>query len=156
MTPTPGFNSASNFISVEHLAKRVMSAYQTCGRDNLDNVDSLYTADVYFEDPSHAMQGKEALLDYFANVFANLEDCSFKFHQTISNSTDIFMSWTMFVNHPKLKSGETIRVEGASYLKTRNGKIYYQRDYFDMGAMVYEHLPLIGRILNNVKQRLGQ
>ena len=56
MTPTPGFNSASNFISVEHLAKRVMSAYQTCGRDNLDNVDSLYTADVYFEDPTHAMQ----------------------------------------------------------------------------------------------------
>ncbi|SVD40229.1 uncharacterized protein METZ01_LOCUS393083 [marine metagenome] len=156
MTPTPEFNSASSLISVEHLAKQVMSAYQSFSRDNLDDVDLLYTTDVYFEDPSHAMQGKEALLDYFANVFANLEDCSFKFHQTISNSTDIFMSWTMFVNHPKLKSGETIRVEGASYLKTRNGKIYYQRDYFDMGAMVYEHLPLIGRILNNVKQRLGQ
>ena len=156
MTPTPEFNSASSLISVEHLAKRVMSAYQSFSRDNLDDVDLLYTTDVYFEDPSHAMQGKEALLDHFANVFANLEDCSFKFHQTISNSTDIFMSWTMFVNHPKLKSGETIRVEGASYLKTRNGKIYYQRDYFDMGAMVYEHLPLIGRILNNVKQRLGQ
>ncbi len=156
MTPTPEFNSASSLISVEHLAKRVMSAYQSLSRDNLDDVDLLYTTDVYFEDPSHAMQGKETLLDYFAKVFTNLEDCSFKFHQTISNSTDIFMSWTMFVNHPKLKSGETIRVEGASYLKTRNGKIYYQRDYFDMGAMVYEHLPLIGRILNNVKQRLGQ
>ena len=156
MTPTPEFNSASSLISVEHLAKRVMSAYQSFSRDNLDDVDLLYTTDVYFEDPSHAMQGKEALLDHFAKMFTNLEDCSFKFHQTISNSTDIFMSWTMFVNHPKLKSGETIRVEGASYLKTRNGKIYYQRDYFDMGAMVYEHLPLIGRILNNVKQRLGQ
>ena len=77
MTPTPGFNSASNFISVDHLAKRVMSAYQTCGRDNLDNVDSLYTADVYFEDPSHAMQGKEALLDYFAKMFTNLEAVSY-------------------------------------------------------------------------------
>ena len=44
----------------------------------------------------------------------------------------------------------------ASYLKTRNGKIYYHRDYFDMGAMVYEQLPLLGRIVRKIKQRLGQ
>ena len=48
------------------------------------------------------------------------------------------MTWTMFLNHPKLR-GETVRVEGASYLRTRNGKVYYHRDYFDLGAMLYEN-----------------
>ena len=66
------------------------------------------------------------------------------------------MAWTMFLRHPKLRSGETIRVEGASYLKTRNGRIYYHRDYFDMGAMLYEHLPLLGRVVNTIKHKLGQ
>jgi hypothetical protein len=41
-------------------------------------------------------------------------------------------------------------------LRTRNGKIYYHRDYFDMGAMLYEHLPLLGRIIQRLKHRLGQ
>jgi len=89
-------------------------------------------------------------------MFKNLENCSFKFHQTLSNGSDIFLAWTMFLNHPRLRSGETIRVEGASFLKTRNGKIYYHRDYFDMGAMLYEHVPLLGRIIQRIKQGLGQ
>ena len=62
----------------------------------------------------------------------------------------------MFRNHPSLRAGDTIRVEGASYLRTHNGKIYYHRDYFDMGAMLYEHLPLLGRIVQRIKKRLGQ
>lgn len=156
MTSTPELTNAGDLTSAEYLAERVRKAYQTLGSNNLDVVETLYSADVYFEDPSHAIQGKPALLKYFSRMFLNLKDCQFKFHKTISNGTDIFMSWTMFLNHPRLDRGKTIRVEGASYLRTRNGKIYYHRDYFDMGAMVYENLPLLGRIVQRIKQRLGQ
>ena len=156
MTPTPELKSAQNLTSADYLAERVKEAYQALGSENIADVESLYTTDIYFEDPSHAIQGKPSLMRYFANQFKNLDKCSFKFHSTIANETDIFMTWTMFVNHSKLRGGETIRVEGTSYLRTRNGKIYYHRDYFDMGAMLYEHLPLIGRIIQRIKQRLGQ
>ena len=156
MTPTPELKSAQNLTSADYLAERVKEAYQAFGSANIADVESLYTTDIYFEDPSHAIQGKPSLMRYFANQFKNLDKCSFKFHSTIANETDIFMTWTMFVNHSKLRGGETIRVEGTSYLRTRNGKIYYHRDYFDMGAMLYEHLPLIGRIIQRIKQRLGQ
>ena len=156
MTPTPELKSAQNLTSADYLAERVKEAYQAFGSENIADVESLYTTDIYFEDPSHAIQGKPSLMRYFANQFKNLDKCSFKFHSTIANETDIFMTWTMFVNHSKLRGGETIRVEGTSYLRTRNGKIYYHRDYFDMGAMLYEHMPLIGRIIQRIKQRLGQ
>jgi predicted SnoaL-like aldol condensation-catalyzing enzyme len=156
MTPTPELKSAQNLTSAGYLAQRVKEAYQAFGSENIADVESLYTTDIYFEDPSHAIQGKPSLMRYFSNQFKNLDKCSFKFHSTIANETDIFMTWTMFVNHSKLRGGETIRVEGTSYLRTRNGKIYYHRDYFDMGAMLYEHLPLLGRIIQRIKQRLGQ
>lgn len=156
MTQLTELTSASHITSADYLANRVKQAYLDLGPDNLDMVESLYTEDVYFEDPSHGIQGKAELSKYFAATFKNLEDCSFKFHQTITNGADIFMAWTMFVRHPRLNDGEIIRVEGASYLKTRNGKIYYHRDYFDLGALVYEQIPLLGRIITKIKERLGQ
>lgn len=156
MTSTPELTNAGGDTSAEYLAERLKNAYQSLGNDNLDVVQTLYSTDVYFEDPSHAIQGRPALFGYFSRMFANLKDCQFKFHKTITNDTDIFMSWTMFLNHPRLNKGRMIRVEGASYLRTRNGKIYYHRDYFDMGAMVYENLPLLGRVVQTIKQRLGQ
>lgn len=156
MTATPELTNAGSLTSAEYLADRVRKAYHTLGNDNLDEVESLYSEDIYFEDPSHAIQGKSSLLKYFAKMFKNLKTCEFKFHKTITNGTDIFMSWTMFLHHPRLNKGKVIRVEGASYLRTRNGKIYYHRDYFDMGAMVYENLPLLGKIVLRIKQRLGQ
>ncbi|MDD9896789.1 MAG: nuclear transport factor 2 family protein [Gammaproteobacteria bacterium] len=156
MSQVPELTSASDLTSADYLAERVKRAYQSLGPDNLDGIQSLYTDDAYFEDPSHSVQGKKALIGYFRKSFANLQDCSFRFHQTVSDGSDIFMAWTMYIRHPKLNDGETIRVEGASYLKTRNGKIYFHRDYFDLGAMLYEHIPLLGRIVAQLKQRLGQ
>ena len=156
MTPTPELKSAQNLTSADFLASRVKEAYHSLGTDNLSDIESLYASDIYFEDPSHAVQGRPALMRHFAKLFVNLDKCSFKYHSTIVNDTDVFMTWTMFLNHPKLRSGDTVRVEGASYLRTRNGKVYYHRDYFDLGSMLYENVPLLGPIIRKLKQRLGQ
>ncbi len=153
MTPTPELKAADNLTSADYLAQRVREAYQSLAGAKITDVESLYTDDVYFEDPSHAIQGKTALIHYFGKMFKKLDRCSFKFHSTIADGSNVCLTWTMFLNHPKLSGGDTIRVEGASYLKTRNGKIYYHRDYFDMGAMLYEHLPVVGKIIQKSKQR---
>ena len=156
MTPTPELKPAQNLTSADFLAERVKEAYQSLGTDHLSDVESLYASDIYFEDPSHAVQGRSGLMQHFAKQFASLKKCEFKYHSTIVNDTDVFMTWTMFLNHPKLRAGETIRIEGASYLRTRNGKVYYHRDYFDLGAMLYENVPLLGRIIQKLKERLGR
>ena len=156
MTPTPELKAAQNLTSADYLAQRVKEAYLSIGSENVADLESLYTPDIHFEDPSHAVQGKRSLMRYLHKQFSNLSKCSFKFHSSIASETDIFLTWTMFLNHQKLRGGDTIRVEGSSYLRTRNGKIYYHRDYFDMGAMLYEHLPLLGRIIQRLKHRLGQ
>ena len=156
MRSNPILKSASTLSSAQYIADRVKSAYQALGTDDLSSLESLYSEDVHFEDPAQALQGRKTLMNYFASMFKNLDSCSFKFHQTLISDTDIFMSWTMFISHPKLRKGETIRVEGGSFLKTRSGRIFYHRDYFDMGAMVYEQLPVLGAIVRKIKQRLGQ
>ncbi|HGP4674712.1 TPA: nuclear transport factor 2 family protein, partial [Vibrio cholerae O1] len=36
------------------------------------------------------------------------------------------------------------------------GKVTYHRDYFDMGEMLYEQLPVLGQVIRAIKRRLGQ
>lgn len=155
--PTPQVVEVKDGLASTHqLADRVIEVYGALGVDNLALVESLYSTDVYFEDPAHCIQGKTELLAYFTNMFKNLHDCQFEFHDRMVGSSEIFLTWTMHLKHPRLNGGEPIAVEGCSFLNTRDGQIYSHRDYFDMGAMVYEHLPLLGRIVKSIRHRLGQ
>ena len=50
----------------------------------------------------------------------------------------------------------SVRVEGATRLQFDAwGKVCLHRDYFDLGAMLYEQLPLLGPVVRVIKGRLG-
>ena len=46
------------------------------------------------------------------------------------------------------------RVPGVSLLRL-DKKIIEHHDYYDLGAMVYEHIPLFGGVVKGVKKRIG-
>ena len=95
MTPTPELKAAQNLTSADYLAQRVKEAYLSIGSENVADLESLYTPDIHFEDPSHAVQGKRSLMRYLHKQFSNLSKCSFKFHSSIASETDIFLTWTI-------------------------------------------------------------
>lgn len=39
-------------------------------------------------------------------------------------------------------------------VETHGEKIFRQRDYYDAGEMLYEHLPLLGWAVRGVKRRV--
>jgi ketosteroid isomerase-like protein len=137
------------------LADALKRAYCSLATGNTAELAPLYSEDVYFEDPSHGIQGKAALVERFHHLYRNVDSCNFKFHQTLDTGGEIFLAWTMILRQRGPKSGEVIRVEGASFLKVRNNRIYYHRDYFDLGAFVYENVPMLGSIIKRIKQRLA-
>jgi len=137
------------------LADALKRAYCSLATGNTAELAPLYSEDVYFEDPSHGIQGKAALIERFQHLYRKVDSCSFKFHQTLDTGGEIFLAWTMILRQRGPKSGEVIRVEGASFLKVRNNCIYYHRDYFDLGAFVYENVPMLGSIIKRIKQRLA-
>jgi ketosteroid isomerase-like protein len=137
------------------LADALKRAYCSLATGNTAELAPLYSEDVYFEDPSHGIQGKAALVERFQHLYRNVDSCNFKFHQTLDTGGEIFLAWTMILRQRGPKSGEVIRVEGASFLKVRNNRIYYHRDYFDLGAFIYENVPMLGSIIKRIKQRLA-
>jgi ketosteroid isomerase-like protein len=138
-----------------NLAGMVREFYENLDPGNLVALRTLYAEDICFEDPIHGLQGISALMQYFDKLFANVEHCQFKFHRSVVSDEGMFFSWTMMLRHQSVRHGELIRVEGSSYLKHRNGKIYYHRDYFDLGAMVYENVPLLGPLVKFIRHRMS-
>lgn len=65
-----------------------------------------------------------------------------------------YLRWTLHYRHPRLSRGQRIDVAGCSHLLWHE-KVYQHRDYFDAGALLYEHLPLMGPAIGWLKGRLA-
>ncbi len=140
------------FSSCQNTKDRIIRVYESLCSNSLDELYELYSSDVYFEDPVHAIQGITALKNYFEKLFANVEKCQFRFHNSILEKDKLCLYWTMTLQHKSLNRGQKIFVEGSSFLKVRDDKVYYHRDYFDLGNMLYENIPLLGSVVKRVKK----
>jgi len=130
--------------------------YSELNKDNLSRFEEIYHSSIVFEDAAHRIEGYAALLSYFQNLYQNVDRCQFGIAEQYQCGSAGFLTWTMQLQHPRLAGGNQIDVKGISHLKFDDGKVVYHRDYFDLGEMLYEQLPLLGSVIRAIKQRLGQ
>ncbi|RTZ15646.1 nuclear transport factor 2 family protein [Vibrio aquaticus] len=134
----------------------VVNFYQKLNKSNLHLLAEVYHQEVVFEDAAHRLEGREALEDYFEALYANVKRCDFSIHEHQQVGDSGFLTWQMSLEHPKLSKGSVIYVNGVTHIKFSQGQVIYHRDYFDLGEMLYENLPLLGSVIKSIKQRLGQ
>lgn len=135
--------------------QRFAHQFAALDKDSLGRLGDLYSDDVQFTDPLHRIQGLPQMRRYFAQLYANVNDLHFDFHGfDEAGPGNGYLRWTMSYSHPRLAKGGTIQVEGCSHLLWRD-KVYQHRDYFDAGALLYEHLPIMAQLISWLKRRLG-
>ena len=135
---------------------RFVALYQQLNRDELHRLPEVYASEVIFTDPAHRIEGLAALTDYFSALYQRLAYCRFVITSQMQQGRQAWLGWTMTFSHPRLRGGAPVMVEGATRLEFNEaGKVCLHRDYFDMGAMLYEQLPLIGPLVRTIKGRLG-
>lgn len=130
-----------------------INIYQQLATDNLDLLREVYHKDINFIDPMHEINGYDDLMTYFESLYTNLISCEFSINEVIEGTNTAAVYWQMTYAHPKLNSGEVVKVTGHSHLKAADEKIIYHRDYLDIGAMLYEHIPLVGKVVKAIKKR---
>jgi ketosteroid isomerase-like protein len=116
---------------------------------------TVYSDDVEFIDPVTTHHGLSAVEAYFEKLLFNCQSCMFEIQSAFIQGSTGHVSWIMRFQHRRLKSGQPIEVEGFSLLNFYNGKVIRQQDYYDMGAMIYEHMPMIGSIITALRRRLA-
>ncbi|WP_439836720.1 nuclear transport factor 2 family protein [Aeromonas enteropelogenes] len=135
---------------------RFVALYQQLDRQQLHLLSEVYADEVIFIDPAHRIEGLAALSDYFAALYQRLAYCRFVITSQQQQERQAWLGWTMIFSHPRLRGGKPVTVEGATRLEfDEQGKVCLHRDYFDLGAMLYEQLPLLGSLVRTIKGRLG-
>jgi hypothetical protein len=132
-----------------------VSVYQTLSTSNLDLLATIYHPEVTFIDPIHKVEGFDELYNYFVNLYQNLSTCEFIIENVIAENDEAAIYWKMSYQHTKLNKGNVVTVYGSSYIKGKDDKVIYHRDYLDLGAMLYEQLPLVGRVIKWIKVKAG-
>lgn len=134
--------------------EKIQYAFDKLTIDTLHIVDEFYHPEVEFKDPVGTVRGTKKLKEYYANMYQNVKTLSFEFSDFIESGNQVVGIWKMTLTTDKLKGGEPIILDGNSVIRfAPNGQVIYHRDYFDMGAFVYENISGLGFIVKKVKER---
>ncbi|GAA3719287.1 nuclear transport factor 2 family protein [Oceanisphaera sediminis] len=129
--------------------------YQRLSPNHLEGLYDIYAPDIRFCDPAHEIQGIASLVAYFDTLFTQVTACRFDIEQVMEQDGEALVRWQMVFCHPRLNGGKEVQVPGVSHLRFAE-QVYEHTDYFDMGAMLYEQLPLLGGVIRALKRRLNQ
>lgn len=135
---------------------KFVAIYQQLNKHNLSLLDDIYHQDIHFVDPLHEVSGLVDLHQYFANLYSNVTQCHFDISDAHTSEHHAFVYWTMTYRHPKLSGHNKIMVDGHSHLVFDGEKIINHRDYFDVGALLYRHIPVLGSIVKLIDKRAAE
>ncbi len=120
-----------------------------------DDLRQVYAPHVTFKDPLHHINGLERLYEYFDRMYSNVHSCRFDYLDEIVSDGHASIKWDMRLRHPKLARGEEIVVRGATFIEF-DELIFSHEDIFDVGALLYENVPLLATPVKFLKNRLGK
>ena len=138
------------------LLEKFSSFYTNLASMQVSELASIYNEDVVFIDPIAKHEGLSAVENYFSKLLSNSQHCDFTIHtKQLNDSNNCTVTWTMKFTSSKMNKGKPISVDGITMLVIENDKITYHRDYYDLGQMLYENVPLLGLIIKRIKRSLA-
>lgn len=129
--------------------------YNSLSANGLDAIADYYAEQVQFIDPVHEINSRSALQHYLAHGYQRLNYARFTPVSGLCQGERGFLSWQMRFSHPAFAKGQEILVHGSTELAWQDGRICYHRDYYDLTEMVYQHIPVLGWLTRQVKQKIA-
>lgn len=119
--------------------------------ETLEGLYDLVTPDVRFVDPFNDVSGAQAMYAILADMFEKAGPCTFDITERKGDPDAFFIAWalqgTLF--------GKPWRVEGTSLIRFDDtGRVIAHHDFWDAASGLYEHMPILGRVLRSLRHRI--
>lgn len=134
---------------------RFKQLYKKFDQETIRNLPDIYSPQINFKDPIHQLHGIPELSRYFAGFCSDELRCEFDIHNEVVSHDQAFFQWKMRYQHPNLASGKPLTLDGGTLIKF-DSHITYHEDFYDMGAMIYQHVPVLGWAVKKVNARIAQ
>lgn len=141
--------------SVMETLTQFKKLFNNLSAGNIQDIRGVYSDNVTFQDPFSKVEGIEELTEYFAGAYGNVISCQFDFGDPVINGRDVCIPWIMRLRHKRIRSGHQVNVDGISQLVIHAGKVTSHRDYFDVGQLLYENLPVLGKAIRWIRSQAG-
>jgi len=137
--------------------KKIIDSFNEYDGSNPEVLDDLYDKNVVFEDPLTKIKGISELKKYYTHAYKPVKFINFDFKKIHKAGLVYTCEWHMTLKAPPLNFGKKYTVRGVSIItfSKESEKIISHHDYLDIGDMVYERLPLVGKLVSQVKKRLS-
>ena len=138
---------------MEHIVDKFVTVFSDMQYDTVHRINDIYEPHIVFVDPFHEIHGLQRLAEYFAEMYENVAHCEFRFNEQYTKEKSAALFWTMSLRHKTFDKHNTIEVNGSSLIRFGE-KIHFHQDYFDAGALIYERVPLVGKVIKTIKARV--
>ena len=146
-----GAVSVEDSAAMNHVVHRLMDVYNRLDSEHLHLLDEIYSADVLFEDPAQRIYGLSALRERMGELYRNVRSCRFTYNTRVEAQGTAMLEWTMHLRHVRFHPDRELNLPGATLLHFDEGGVYLHRDFYDLGALIYERVPLLGRLIRRIK-----
>lgn len=151
MDTQPVSSQQSRMFNIEQFKQ----LYKTFSSETPAQLPSLYHTDITFKDPIHELKGIAELTTYFAGFCKPDTQYQFEFTNQVIAHDQAFFQWQMHYAHASLANGKPLLLNGGTLIKY-NSLISYHEDFYDMGAMIYQHVPLLGWAVKKINARIAE
>ena len=140
----------------EAAVERFKSFYRDLIHAEWAELDAIYAEHVSFKDPVHSINGRDALHRYLQSLCRGLSSCRFVYLDQVVTPGKAYIKWDMHFQHPNVQANAALTLRGTSQILFSDDRIHYHEDFYDMGALLYERLPLLGAVIRWLRRRLAE
>ncbi len=124
-------------IDIKNFAKIYGEFFEKITKDNIENLNSLCSKDIFFKDPFNSFTGIEKFKKVFLHMYEQSSNPRFSIIDICVNDNLAFIKWNFF-------SGNFIKIEGISEIKFNSeGLVLSHIDYWDSSSQIFAKIPII-------------
>ena len=118
----------------------------------IERLGALYDPDMVFRDPLQTLHGRDAFLVMNRRILARARRLSFEVSEAVGGRGSVFLAWTMLYE-PRL--GPKLVFHGTTHARVKSGRVFEQRDYWDLLSSVAQSLPFVRNAYATLAPHLG-
>ncbi len=149
-------NSVSNTViytidNVDQIKELWTKTYNNAGKPDWSHIIPYYANDMEFKDSIQYIKGIEDFTEMTERLSARSNDLKMRVVNATKDGEIIFVEWEMTIIFKKRPSSI---IYGASRLTlNKEGKIVYQRDYYDLWGDIFDNIPRFNKMYRKFMHR---
>jgi len=149
-------NSVSNTAiytidTVDQIKELWTKTYNNAGKPDWSHIIPYYAKDMEFKDSIQYLKGIEDFTAMTERLSTRSNELKMRVVNATKDGAIIFVEWEMTIIFKKRPSSI---IYGASRLTlNKEGKIVYQRDYYDLWGDIFDNIPRFNKMYRNFMHR---